>query len=92
MEKEGGRGDAGHYISFYWPDGKRGINQGPLGCIYLPLQGLGSLCPSLDTGPDRIFILAKAATCEEGSAQTGAVRMSGACASTPVLQPSLICV
>lgn len=61
MEKDGGRGDAGHYISFYWTDEKRGINQWPLGRIYLPLQGLSSLCPSLDTSPDRIFILAEAA-------------------------------
>lgn len=29
---------------------------------------------------------------EEDSAEAGAVRMSAACASTPVLQPSLICV
>lgn len=55
-------GGAGHYISFYWPDEKRGINQWPLGCIYLPLQGLSSLSPFLDTSPDGIFILAKAAT------------------------------
>lgn len=32
------------------------INQRPLGCIYFPLQELGSLSPFLDTNPDRILL------------------------------------
>lgn len=42
------------------------INQRPLGCIYLPLQGLGSLSPSLDTNPDRI-LLCPDPTTEDGA-------------------------
>lgn len=54
-EREGERCRSLHlFLLAQWEQCR--INQRPLGCIYLPLQGLRSLAPSLDTNPDRILL------------------------------------